>query len=124
MNSLIMLTFTIAALLVAGGHSLMCTQWVSKDTALVFNKPGTCHGPEIHISGNNWRLCCDRLTRRQLTVHEHIEPLIPDMSTTRSSQKCTRWMESAISSRIAIPENACNTSIYSETKDGQIRICC
>ncbi|CAF1213302.1 unnamed protein product [Adineta ricciae] len=123
MNSSILLLFAIGLLvLVMGGQGMVCTQWVSMGTTLVFNKPGTCYGPEIHVSGNNWRLCCDRFGTRQLQVATHsvIEPLLPTSVQDRSLVKCTRWMTSTTTSRIALAENACEASLHAQFIDGSL----
>lgn len=123
MNSPIIFAFAIGVLLIASSQSLMCTQWVPKNTGLTFNPPRTCHGPEIHISGNNWRLCCDRVTRQELSLQEPIEPLIPLADQTRSTLKCSRWLEPS-TSRIPLAEDACSTPIFSQMKNSEMRICC
>jgi len=112
-------------LLATVGQSLVCTSWVHKSQTLVYTGPsGTCYAPEIHISGDNWRLCCDRFSTRSLGVPQPVEPLLPETSGARTFRKCTRWMPSAMSSRVALARDACTTSLVSESKDGEMRICC
>ena len=125
MNPSFVVAFAVGMLLLAtGGLGLMCTQWVGLDQELVFPKPVTCHGPEIHVSGNVWRLCCERVSKRQLGERGPIEPLIPETNGARSLQKCTRWMASDMTSRIALAEDACNGSLVSQINGGQMRVCC
>ena len=126
MNPSIMLAFAVGMLLlITGAQCLVCSPWVTRETTLVYTGPsGTCYGAEIHLSGNNWRLCCDRFGRRQLSMREPVEPLIAERAGARSFAKCTRWMDSASVSRIALAEDACSSSLISQSKDGEMRICC
>ena len=124
MNSSIILAFAIGVLLIASAQSLLCTQWVSLNTGLIFNPPRTCHGPEIHVSGNNWRLCCQRVTRQELSLQESIEPLLPVADQNRSTLKCSRWLNPSTSPRILLAEDACSTPIFSQMKNSEMRICC
>ncbi|CAF3913210.1 unnamed protein product [Rotaria magnacalcarata] len=112
-------------LFITGGQCLVCSQWVTRDTTLVYTGPsGTCYGPAVHVSGNYWRLCCDRFGRRQLSMGETIEPFISETVGPRSFEKCTRWMTTGVDARIALAEDSCNSSLVSQSKDGEMRICC
>ena len=126
MNPSFILAFAVGMLLlVTGGQCLVCTSWVHRSQTLVYTGPsGTCYGAVVHVSGDYWRLCCDRFGNRQLTISEPIEPFISGANGARSFEKCTRWMTAATVSRVALEENACNTSLVSQSKDGEMRICC
>ncbi len=126
MNPSFIVVFAVGMLLlITGGQCPVCSPWANVNQPLIYTGPsGTCYGPEVHISGNNWRLCCDRFGKRQLSIREPVEPLISERVGTRSFEKCTRWMTPAMTSRIALAENACNSSLVSQSKDGEMRICC
>lgn len=126
MNPSFIVAFAVGMLLmVTGGQGLVCSPWVHKSQTLIYEGPdGTCYGPEVHLSGDNWRLCCARFGNRQLTMTEPVEPFISARTGARSFEKCTRWMDAATVSRIALAENACNSSLVSQMEDGEMRICC
>ena len=124
MRSSIVLAFAVGILLIAGAHCLVCTQWVSVNTALIFNQAGTCYGPEIHVSGNIWRLCCSRFSRREVGVSEPVVPFTVQKDKASNGHKCTAWMEPAMTSRLVIAENECSQSLYSQSENGKMRVCC
>lgn len=125
MNPSLIVIFAVGMLLIAGGQCLVCSPWANVNQALVYKGPsGTCHRPEIHVSGNNWRLCCDSFSTRTLGYDEPVEPLVSERTGARLHQKCTRWMDQAKASRVALARDACSTSLVSQMKDGEMRICC
>lgn len=111
--------------LVTVAQGLVCSPWVSRQTTLVYNgTAGTCYGPQVQLSGNNWRLCCTRFGQRRLSMDEPVEPFISERVGARSFEKCTRWMAPDVNSYIPLAEGACDSSLVSQSKDGEMRICC
>lgn len=126
MNPSLIVAFAVGILLLAtGGQCLICGSWMPVRNPLVcMLGPSSCYGPEVHVSGDNWRLCCNRFDNETLTISEPIESFNSARAGARSFEKCTQWMDAATVSRVALDENACNSSLISRIEDGEMRICC